>query len=98
MDQASTDTHSIHSPSQYYIATCSDLSKEPDNSKMAGDRPNLISQALTFALDVANGRNAKLSRLIAPCLFLMDVVLCAAIIWKVPCEPLHSTDMVLSPN
>ncbi|KAK7755548.1 dolichyl-P-Man:Man(5)GlcNAc(2)-PP-dolichol alpha-1,3-mannosyltransferase [Diatrype stigma] len=51
---------------------------------MASHQPNLISQAVNLGLDVVNGRNAKLSRLIAPCLFLMDAVLCAVIIWRVP--------------
>ncbi|KAI6086179.1 glycosyltransferase family 58 protein [Hypoxylon rubiginosum] len=50
---------------------------------MADRDPNLVSQAVTLAFDVANGRNA-ISRLVAPALFLFDAVLCAFVIWKIP--------------
>ncbi|KAI1386550.1 glycosyltransferase family 58 protein [Hypoxylon trugodes] len=50
---------------------------------MASKDAGLVSQAVKFVFDVANGRN-PLSKLIAPCLFLFDAVLCALIIWKIP--------------
>ena len=52
---------------------------------MANNQP-LHVQATRFALDVAKGRHA-LSKLIPPLLFLADALLCALIIWKVPCKP-----------
>lgn len=56
---------------------------------MASKQPkNLIAQAIQLALDTATGRNA-LSKFVAPGLFLLDAVLCALIIWKVPCELLN---------
>lgn len=51
---------------------------------MANKDPSLVSQAVALAFDVANGRNA-LSKLVAPALFLLDAVLCALVIWKIPC-------------
>ncbi|RYP46972.1 hypothetical protein DL768_006895 [Monosporascus sp. mg162] len=51
---------------------------------MASHQPGVISQAFNLALDVATGRNVNLSRLVAPCLFVIDALLCAVIIWKVP--------------
>ncbi|KAK3988471.1 glycosyltransferase [Cladorrhinum sp. PSN332] len=50
---------------------------------MTGKNPPIHRQAIQFALDTANGRNA-LSKLIPPALFLADALLCALIIWKVP--------------
>ncbi|KAI1377609.1 glycosyltransferase family 58 protein [Hypoxylon crocopeplum] len=50
---------------------------------MASKDPSLFSQAVNLAFDVANGRNA-LSKLVPPCLFLLDAVLCALVIWKIP--------------
>ncbi|KAL2258234.1 hypothetical protein VTK26DRAFT_8538 [Humicola hyalothermophila] len=50
---------------------------------MANNSPPLHMQIIQFALDVANGRHA-LSKLIPPALFLVDALLCALIIWKVP--------------
>ncbi|KAH9891428.1 glycosyltransferase family 58 protein [Xylariomycetidae sp. FL2044] len=46
--------------------------------------PSLVAQGLELASDVANGRNRNLSRLVPPALFLLDAVLCALIIWKIP--------------
>ncbi|KAM7211802.1 fad dependent oxidoreductase [Rhypophila decipiens] len=40
-------------------------------------------QAIGLALDIANGRNF-LSKLIPPALLLVDTLLCALVIWKVP--------------
>ncbi|KAI0161143.1 glycosyltransferase family 58 protein [Hypoxylon sp. FL1284] len=50
---------------------------------MASKEPSLASQAITLAFDVANGRNA-LSKLVPPALFILDAVLCALVIWKIP--------------
>ncbi|OTB08295.1 glycosyltransferase family 58 protein [Hypoxylon sp. CI-4A] len=50
---------------------------------MASKDTGLVSQAVRLAFDVANGRSA-LSKLIPPCLFLLDAVLCALVIWKIP--------------
>ncbi len=44
-----------------------------------------MMRAFSFAADVANGRHA-LSKLVAPTLLALDAVLCALIIWKVPCK------------
>ncbi|KAI1810110.1 glycosyltransferase [Poronia punctata] len=51
---------------------------------MAGKGRGFVAESVQLALDVANGRNRTLSPLIAPCLFLLDALLCAVIIWKVP--------------
>jgi alpha-1,3-mannosyltransferase len=53
---------------------------------MANNDPPLPLRAMRFALDIANGRHA-LSKLIPPLLFLADALLCALIIWKIPCKP-----------
>ncbi|KAI1650594.1 glycosyltransferase family 58 protein [Daldinia loculata] len=50
---------------------------------MASKDPGLVSQAVRLVFDVANGRSA-LSKFVPPCLFLLDAVLCALIIWKIP--------------
>ncbi|KAK6957620.1 dolichyl-P-Man:Man(5)GlcNAc(2)-PP-dolichol alpha-1,3-mannosyltransferase [Daldinia eschscholtzii] len=50
---------------------------------MASKDPSLVSQAVRFVFDVANGRSA-LSKFVPPCLFVLDAVLCALIIWKIP--------------
>ncbi|KAI0840716.1 glycosyltransferase family 58 protein [Hypoxylon sp. FL0890] len=50
---------------------------------MAGKDSGLVSQAVRLAFDVANGRST-LSKLVPPCLFLLDAVLCALVIWKIP--------------
>jgi alpha-1,3-mannosyltransferase len=42
-------------------------------------------KAIRLVLDVANGRHA-LSKLIPPALLLADALLCALVIWKVPCK------------
>lgn len=47
-------------------------------------QPGLASQAVRFVLDVANRRHA-LSKLVPFVLFVADAVLCALIIWKIPC-------------
>ncbi|KAI0423166.1 glycosyltransferase [Xylaria grammica] len=52
--------------------------------KMAEKEPGLIAKAAQLAFDIANGRNRTLSWLIPPCLFLLDALLCAVVIWKVP--------------
>ncbi|KAL7627834.1 dolichyl-P-Man:Man(5)GlcNAc(2)-PP-dolichol alpha-1,3-mannosyltransferase [Parahypoxylon ruwenzoriense] len=46
--------------------------------------PSLVSQAASLAFDVANGRHTTLSKLVPPCLFLFDAVLCALVIWNIP--------------
>ncbi|KAI1369592.1 glycosyltransferase [Xylaria arbuscula] len=51
---------------------------------MADKEPGMITKAVGLAFDVANGRNRTLSWLIPPCLFLLDALLCAVVIWKVP--------------
>ncbi|CAJ2514185.1 Uu.00g023040.m01.CDS01 [Anthostomella pinea] len=50
---------------------------------MANKEPGLVSQAMQLVFDTANGRNLTLSRLVPLCLFALDAVLCAAIIWKI---------------
>jgi hypothetical protein len=52
---------------------------------MTDKQPGIVSQAVGFALDVANGCHT-LSRFVPPALFALDTVLCALIIWKVPCK------------
>lgn len=47
-------------------------------------RPPLYQQTITLTLDILNGRHF-LSKLIPPALLLLDTLLCAAVIWKVPC-------------
>ena len=52
-------------------------------------RPPLHRQAITLTLDILNGRHF-LSKLIPPALLLLDTLLCAGVIWKVPClSPLY---------
>ncbi|KAI1126120.1 glycosyltransferase [Nemania abortiva] len=51
---------------------------------MADKEPGLVAKAIQLAFDVANGRSRTLSWLIPPCLFLLDALLCAVVIWKVP--------------
>jgi len=53
-------------------------------------KPPFHEQAIQLALDVANGRHF-LSRLIPPALLLADALLCALVIWKVPCKPSRFT-------
>ncbi|KAI0206301.1 glycosyltransferase [Astrocystis sublimbata] len=43
-----------------------------------------VAKAVQMAFDVANGRNRTLSWLVPPALFVLDALLCALIIWKVP--------------
>ncbi|KAI1102766.1 glycosyltransferase family 58 protein [Jackrogersella minutella] len=50
---------------------------------MATNKPSIVSQAVTLAFNVANGRS-PLSKLVPPSLFLLDAVLCALVIWKIP--------------
>ncbi|ORY62895.1 Dolichyl-P-Man:Man(5)GlcNAc(2)-PP-dolichyl mannosyltransferase [Pseudomassariella vexata] len=50
---------------------------------MADTQPGLVSQAMKLVSDVAN-RHHVLSKLVPPALFLLDGILCALIIWKVP--------------
>ncbi|KAI4603019.1 dolichyl-P-Man:Man(5)GlcNAc(2)-PP-dolichol alpha-1,3-mannosyltransferase [Pestalotiopsis sp. 9143b] len=50
---------------------------------MTDRRPGIVAQAATFVSDVANGRHV-LSNLVPLGLFVLDAVLCALIIWKVP--------------
>lgn len=52
---------------------------------MADHQPGLVAQALNLVSDIANRRHV-LSKLIPVGLFLIDAVLCALIIWKVPCK------------
>ncbi|KAI2626249.1 glycosyltransferase [Xylaria nigripes] len=51
---------------------------------MAYKEPGLIARAIRLPFDVATGRNYKLARLIPPCLFVLDAVLCVVIMWNVP--------------
>ncbi|KAI1335882.1 glycosyltransferase family 58 protein [Xylariaceae sp. FL0016] len=50
---------------------------------MASHEPGLPSKAIGLLFDTANGRNA-LSKLVPPALFLLDAILCALVIWKIP--------------
>ncbi|KAF7528963.1 hypothetical protein G7054_g9992 [Neopestalotiopsis clavispora] len=50
---------------------------------MADQRPGIVAQAVTFVGDVANRRHA-LSQLVPLGLWVVDALLCALIIWKVP--------------
>jgi alpha-1,3-mannosyltransferase len=52
---------------------------------MADQRPGIVAQAVTFVGDVANRRHA-LSQLVPLGLWAVDALLCALIIWKVPCK------------
>ena len=47
-------------------------------------QPGIALQAVRFVLDVANRRHG-LSKLVPVALVLADAVLCALIIWKIPC-------------
>ncbi|KAI1180694.1 glycosyltransferase [Nemania sp. FL0916] len=51
---------------------------------MAETEPGLVAKATQLVFDVANGRNRTLSWLVPPSLFLLDALLCAVVIWKVP--------------
>ncbi|KAI0406081.1 glycosyltransferase [Xylaria palmicola] len=51
---------------------------------MADKEPGLVARAARLAFDVANGHSHILSRLVPPCLFVLDALLCALVIWKVP--------------
>jgi alpha-1,3-mannosyltransferase len=51
---------------------------------MPNKPPPLTLRAIHLALDILNGRHV-LSKLVPPLLFLADALLCALIIWKVPC-------------
>ncbi|KAI2620054.1 glycosyltransferase family 58 protein [Hypoxylon sp. NC1633] len=50
---------------------------------MGSKGPGLISQGVALAFDIANGRD-PLSKLVPPCLLLLDAALCALVIWKIP--------------
>lgn len=50
----------------------------------ARKNPPIYAQAIGLVLDIANGRHF-LSKLIPATLFLLDTLLCALVIWKVPC-------------
>lgn len=62
----------------------SDSDKMPET--MDGSPPPLHTRVVRLGLDVANGRH-PLSRFVAPLLLLFDAVLCALVIWRVPCRP-----------
>ncbi|KAI8944101.1 glycosyltransferase [Xylaria longipes] len=51
---------------------------------MVDKEPGLVAKAVQLVFDVANGRNRTLSWLIPLCLFILDALLCAVVIWKVP--------------
>ncbi|GAP84889.2 putative dolichyl-P-Man:Man c -PP-dolichyl mannosyltransferase [Rosellinia necatrix] len=51
---------------------------------MADNESGLVAKAVRLVFDVANGRNRTLSWLVPPCLFLLDALLCAVVIWRVP--------------
>lgn len=52
---------------------------------MTERQPGIVTKAVTFVRDVATGRHV-LSDLVPLGLFVLDAVLCALIIWKVPCK------------
>jgi alpha-1,3-mannosyltransferase len=52
---------------------------------MADRQPGIATQAVNFVGDVANGRHF-LSKIVPFGLWGLDAVLCALIIWKVPCK------------
>lgn len=52
---------------------------------MTDKQPGMVVQGVTFVADVANRRHA-LSKLVPFGLWAVDAVLCALIIWKVPCK------------
>jgi alpha-1,3-mannosyltransferase len=52
---------------------------------MANNHPGIVSQAVQLAYNIAN-RHHVLSKVVPLGLFALDAVLCALIIWKVPCE------------
>lgn len=49
----------------------------------------LYKRAIDLASDVATGHHA-LSKFVPPALWLVDAALNGLIIWKIPCELLHS--------
>lgn len=53
---------------------------------MADKEPPLYLRAVNLSIDIASGRHA-LSKLVPPALLVLDALLCALIIWKVPCTP-----------
>jgi alpha-1,3-mannosyltransferase len=54
------------------------------------NQPPIHTRITGLILDILNGRHV-LSILIPPLLFLADALLCALIIWKIPCEPIPLT-------
>lgn len=52
---------------------------------MDGSSVPLHTRAIRLGLDVANGRH-PLSRFVPALLLVFDAVLCALVIWKVPCR------------
>ena len=54
-------------------------------TNMASKEPPFPVQVYNLAVIVANGRH-PLSKLVPPALLAADVLLCALIIWKVPCK------------
>jgi hypothetical protein len=70
--------------------------QHPTTPTMANNPPALPMRAIHLVSDILNGRHV-LSKLIPPLLFLADALLCALIIWKVPCKsttPLAPRDMI----
>lgn len=58
---------------------------------MTDKQSGIVARAVTFVADVANRRHA-LSKLVPFGLWVVDAILCALIIWKVPCkrqQPYH---------
>lgn len=62
------------------------LAKRRTPGTMDGSSAPLHTRAIRLGLDVANGRH-PLSRFVPAALLLFDAVLCALVIWKVPCKP-----------
>lgn len=65
---------------------------------MDGSASPLQARAIRLGLDVANGRH-PLSRFVPALLLLFDAVLCALVIWRVPCKlcrPHTSTSTLLT--
>lgn len=72
-------------PSAQLLVFLSTPNSNAQAAKMAPQEEPLHKQAVRFTLDVINGKHA-LSKLIPLALWLADAVLCALIIWKVPCK------------
>lgn len=71
-----------------------------DGEIMTNPDPPIPTRVTRFVFDILNGRHV-LSSLIPPLLFLADALLCAVIIWKIPCvypsfPPTHISEKLTS--